>query len=96
MRILNDNNEEFPIEYGKYLVPLDKELDCIRNHYDGPQNGHPGVARTTERIRRNYTFLQIRQKVSDYIKKCDSCCKNKSSRHAKYSNLQFRPPPDNP
>ena len=96
MHILRDTQEEFPITHDKLQVPPDKEHDCIRDHHDVPTSGHPGVARTTEHIRRNFVFPGMRQKVAAYIKKCDSCNKNKSSRHATYGNLQFRDPPTQP
>jgi len=96
LRILRDSGEEFPVEHGKCKVPPDKENDCIRDHHDGPTVGHSGVSRTTEHIRRNFAFPAMRQKVSEYIKRCDSCNKNKASRHAKYGNLEFREPPNNP
>ena len=93
LQVLSDKNEEFPIEHGKYKVPPDKEQDCIQDHYDAPNCGHPSVARTTEHIRRSFVFLHMRTKVTAYIKKCSGCQKNKASRHAKYGNLQFSEPP---
>ena len=38
----------------------------------------------------------MRRKVSEYIKRCNDCNRNKASRHAKYGNLQFREPPKKP
>jgi len=96
LRILRDIDEQFPLEHGKYKVPTHKETQCIQDHHDGPENGHPGIARTTEHIRRNFVFPNMKQKVADYIKKCSSCHKNKASRHAKFGNLQFRKPPGRP
>lgn len=96
MRVLHDDKEQFPVEHGKYRVPPEKELQCIQDHHDGPTCGHPGVARTTEHIRRNFAFPHMRTKVANYIKKCDGCQKNKASRHAKYGNLQFTEPPEQP
>ena len=96
MRVLMDDQEQFPIEHGRHKVPPEKELACIRRHHDGPEAGHPGIARTTEKIRRHFSFPGMRTKVAQYIKKCDSCQKNKASRHAQYGNLQFREPPQKP
>ena len=96
LRVLRDTSEEFPVEHGKLKVLPAQEQECIKDHHDGPTNGHPGIARTTEHIRRNFVFPGMKQKVAAYIKKCDSCNKNKSSRHAKYGNLQFRDPPHQP
>ena len=96
LRILRDDQEQFPVEHGKFKVPPGKEDNCIRDHHDGPTLGHPGIARTTEHVRRNFVFPDMRRKVSEYIKRCDSCNKNKASRHAKYGNLEFREPPQQP
>lgn len=94
--IRNDEDEQFPINQGKYAVSPKDEQECIRKHHDDPTNGHPGVTRTLERIKRHFTFPKIREKVEQYIKKCTTCQQDKSSRHAKYGKLQFRPPPENP
>jgi transposase InsO family protein len=96
LRILRDDQEQFPVEHGKFKVPPSKEHDCIRDHHDGPTLGHPGVARTAEHIRRNFVFPDMRRKVSEYVKRCDNCNKNKATRHAKYGNLEFREPPHKP
>lgn len=96
LQVLRDDDEEFPIEHGKYRVPPEREQQCIQDHHDGPDNGHPGIARTSERIRRNFNFPNIRSKVTEYIRKCDSCQRNKASRHAKYGNLQLQEPPTRP
>ena len=92
LQVLRDNQEEFPIEHGKYKVPPEKEEQCIRDHHDSPTRGHPGIARTTEQMRRNFAFPSMRSKVAAYIKKCDSCQRNKASRHPKYGNLQLSRP----
>ena len=96
LRILTDDSEQFPIEHGKYKVPQDKEQQCISDHHDGPSNGHPGIAKTTERIQRNFTFPDMRNKISTYLAKCIECRQNKASRHARFGNLQMIPPPELP
>ena len=96
LRIMNDHDEEFPIEHGKYQVPDDQQDQCIRQHHDDPTIGHPGVTKTMELIQRNFTFLHMKQKVTTYIKRCRSCQTNKSARHAKYGEIQFAEPPGQP
>jgi len=71
-------------------VPKNKEDDYIRDYYDRLTLGYPRAARTTEHIRRNFVFPNIRRKVLEYIKRYNSCCKNKVLRYAKYGNLKFR------
>jgi transposase InsO family protein len=96
LRILRDNDEEFPLEHGKYQVPPDKEQQCIQDHHDDPTHGHPGIAKTVALIRHKFAFPAMRTKVTQYIKKCEPCQRNKASRHAKYGNLQFTPPAEQP
>ncbi len=96
LRILRDNEEEFPVEYSKYQVPPEKEQQCIQDHHDDPTHGHPGIAKTVALIRHKFAFPAMRTKVTQYIRKCDQCQRNKASRHAKYGNLQFTPPAEQP
>lgn len=93
LRILRDEKEEFPIEHGKFKVPESRQQQCIQDHHDHPTHGHPGVAKTLQLIRRRFAFPNMRTQVATYIKRCTSCQQNKSSRHAKYGNLQFSAPP---
>ena len=96
VRVLRDDHEEFPIEHGKYQVPQARETKCIQDHHDGEVNGHPGIAKTMERIQRHFAFPNMRSKIADYIKRCNDCQRNKSTRHATYGNLQLIPPPMHP
>jgi hypothetical protein len=64
------------------------EEALIRDHHDDPVYGHPGVARTQELIQRNYSFPNMKARISDYIKKCAHCQKNKHSTHAPYGEMQ--------
>ena len=89
MQILTDDKEEFPISQGKYQVPPKKEEECIKWHHDAPNARHPGIHKTVQLIQRKFEFLQMQQKVQEYIKKCTQCQRNKASRHAKYGKLQY-------
>jgi len=46
LRILRDDKEEFPIEKGKLQISIDKIDECIREHHDGPLQGHSRVTKT--------------------------------------------------
>jgi len=46
LRILRDDTEEFPIEKGKLQISIDKIDECIKEHHDGPLQGHLGVTKT--------------------------------------------------
>ena len=51
-------------------------------------HGHLGITRTIELIKRHYKFLNIKDKVSKFIKQYVSCQQNKHSTHAKYGEAQ--------
>ena len=70
LRIFRDNQEQFPVEKGKLQV-LDNKIDeCIKEHYNRPLQGHPGIAKTIQLLRQHCQFPNIRQRVEAYIKKC--------------------------
>ena len=50
--------------------------------------GHQGINKTLELITRDFQWPKIRQDVTSYINKCDTCAKAKHSRHKPYGKLQ--------
>ena len=96
LRILRDDQEQFPVEKGKLQVPDDKINECIKEHHNRPLQGHPGVAKTIQLLRQHCQFPNIRRHVEAYIKKCLSCQQNKHSTHARYGEIQYTEPPDSP
>ena len=51
----------------------DLEEEVISSYHNDPLHGHPGITRTMELIKRHYEFLNMRNKVSKFIKNCVSC-----------------------
>jgi hypothetical protein len=96
LRIMKEDEEQFPISHDKCQVPERHQEQCIKDHHDDPTQGHPGFTKTIENIQRNFAFPQIKAKVTAYVQKCRSCQMNKSSRHAKYDEIQFVDPPLQP
>ena len=92
LRILRDEEERFPIEKGKYLITNNRINECIRNYHDDPAQGHPGVTKTLQLIRKNCTFQKMKQHVERYIKQCKCCQQNKHNTHAKYGYIQHQEP----
>ena len=58
-------------------------------HYNIPIAGYPGITKTLKLIRQRYDALALRKSVEDYISQYLLCQKNKSARHAKYSEIKF-------
>ena len=91
--IVEDIEERFPTNK-KVRIPLDLEIDIISRHHDDAVSGHVGIEKTLEQLRRKYTFPKMKEKVIQYIKRCNLCKQNKSKRHAAYSTIQFSAPPN--
>lgn len=65
----------------------------LRQHFVKEQHllsahGHQGIARTFERIARDYYFLGMRKYIEKVMGKCDLCARSKANRHAPYGLLQ--------
>ena len=74
---LVEDNEGYLRFKGMIFVPKNMEEETIRKHHDGNEHGHTGIARTMEKIQREYYFSGMYRKVKKYIAKCESCNKNK-------------------
>ena len=70
-------------------IPKSMIDTVIRNHYNNPLLGHPGIAKTKKVIQRVYDFPELEKAVHDYITACIICQKDKAARHAKYRQIQF-------
>jgi transposase InsO family protein len=96
-----DGSLELAIEINNVLtitnkVPEELQEAIIREHHDDPVHGHPGVTRTMELIQRNYSFQKMKDKVTNYVRKCADCQKNKHGTHAPYGEMQALELPDEP
>ena len=59
--------------------------EMIRNYYDNPAHGHPGISKTIDLIQQaGISVMNLRKHVTDYVKKCLMCQSNKHGRHAPY------------
>ena len=63
---------------GLVLVPKELEQEVITRYHDDIREGHPGEARTVEKIQRNYYFPGTIRKVRKFIKACNQCQQNKA------------------
>ena len=90
LRIIRDDQEQFPINKEKFQISKNKVDEYIKKHHDGSLQKHSGVSKTLQLLRQNCQFLNMKQKVETYVKKCSSCQRNKHATHVKYEKIQYQ------
>ena len=68
---------------GRIYVPNagDLRVRVLRATHDHPTAGHFGQNKTLELLRRSYTWPNVRTMVTEYVRSCTSCARNKAPRH---------------
>ena len=62
--------------------------EITKECHDTKIAGHFGQEKTIELVIRNFHWDKLNKWINDYVRSCDECQHNKSSRHAKYGLLQ--------
>jgi len=76
-------------------TPLtDDEL--IRVCHDSRAGGHLGVKRTEDLVQRRRNIGDLRNQITEYITRCDSCRRNKIQRDKRYDGVTRLDAPDAP
>ena len=57
---------------------------------------HLDVSKTLQLLQHSCQFLNMRQHVETYIKRCLSCQQNKHETHVKYDEIQYQTPSESP
>ena len=83
---------------GRWYVPGNKELktEILKAEHDSRVAGHFGQFKTLERIKANFFWPKMDQEVEEYVHSCDSCQRNKATRHKKYGLLDPMDIPNRP
>ena len=83
---------------GRWYVPSNKELKnkILKAEHDSRVAGHFGQFMTLERIKANFYWPKMDQEVEEYVRSCDSCQRNKATRHKKYGLLDPQDIPNRP
>ena len=86
------------LRHGLIYVPAvdHLKLALLKECHDAPTAGHLGQEKTLELLSRNYYWPKMRTFVNEYVRTCDTCTRNKTSRHAPYGPLQPLPIPPGP
>ena len=96
MNVLEDQQEQFPVAHKKLYILNKRIWDCIQKYHDPPEYGHGGITNTVKTIQRNCYFNKIKNHVTNFIKQCESCQKNKHFIKKKYGNPEIIKKPDRP
>ena len=83
---------------GRWYVPSNKELKnkILKAENASRVAGHFGQFKTLERIMANFYWPKMDQEVEEYARSCDSCQRNKATRHKKYGLLDPLDIPNRP
>ena len=71
---------------GMLWIPEDDNLKnlILRSEHNMKIAGHMGQDKTIELIRRNFWWPKMNERITDFIRRCPECQKNKAARHQPY------------
>jgi hypothetical protein len=88
--------EEFEVKdsllfyVNRWVIPNDSALSLriLHENHDFKVIGHFGQSKTAERMKQNFCWPKMDEDVRDYVRSCDTCQRDKVSRHRRYGLLQ--------
>ena len=68
---------------GRWYIPSDIRIRnmILHDNHDSKIAGHFGIYKTLERLKHIYHWQKMEEDVQDYVRSCNTCQRNKSSRH---------------
>ncbi len=61
--------------------------EMIQVCHNNRANEHLGIKRTEDLIQRRHNISDLRNQITEYIARCDSCCRNKIQRDKKFDRV---------
>jgi hypothetical protein len=88
--------EEFEVKDGllfyenRWVIPNDSalRLRILHENHNSKVAGHFGQFKTAERMKQNFYWPKMDEDARDYVRSCDTCQRDKVSRHRRYGLLQ--------
>jgi len=82
----------------QFFVPNtdDLRLQVLKANHDYVLTGHPGQSKTYQLVRREFNWPNLREFVSDYVRSCNVCGRNKARHYKPYGLLKQLPIPPRP
>jgi hypothetical protein len=74
--------------HGLIYLPETLRTDYVSRIHSLPMHGHQGIAKTAERVSRDYYFPGLKRTVEKVLAQCHICKVSKSERHQPYGKLQ--------
>jgi hypothetical protein len=74
----------------------DLRLRVLQGKHDHVAAGHPGFRKTLDLVSREFYWPGLRKFTAEFCFTCDTCARNKASRHKPYGYLKQLPIPERP
>jgi RNase H-like domain found in reverse transcriptase/Reverse transcriptase (RNA-dependent DNA polymerase)/Integrase zinc binding domain/Chromo (CHRromatin Organisation MOdifier) domain len=78
------------------VMKEDERRKVLEQCHSSPLSGHFGERRTLEKVKRHFTWPNLRRDVKEFVGACLRCKKAKPVRHKPYGFLQPLPVPEGP
>jgi len=78
----------FPAEELSNEPTLEQKQNILRQHHDSPIAGHPSIKETLCKVSKQYSWPELKQFVTNYVKGCENCQRYKINRHSLKPPLQ--------
>jgi hypothetical protein len=78
------------------VLPICLTDEILKETHSGPEGGHGGVLRTSARIMAKYWWPKMIRTITEFVKTCPECQKNKSPTISPAGLMQISNTPDSP
>ena len=75
---------------GRWYIPDDIDLKnmILHDNHDSKIAGRFGIYQTLESLKHNYYWHRMEEVIEDYVRACNTCQRDKPSRHRRYGQLE--------
>lgn len=75
-----------------YFKKKNEIKNIIKENHETPSGGHIGINKMIQKLRRNYYWNNMKSTITNFVKNCISCKRNKHSKKIpkRYMKNQLR------
>ncbi|XP_069498702.1 uncharacterized protein, partial [Ambystoma mexicanum] len=82
-------DQDLPYFRGRLHLPCEKlQKQVISGYHDSLMEGHPGITKTMEKIKRHFWWPSWKRDIRDFVISCGVCAQNKSQKQRPAGLLQ--------